>query len=203
MELMGDGAVRNRGRYLAPYNDACSYSQPALWLPLETMMELGTDMQAAIDAVRVKSAVRRLLGSQVDDIEHWPGVRAKAMPWRSSGTISRIARLIDHPPKVLVARGEIQDRELARADLTAADVYALLRQQGVDDLGQVGYLLYETRGSTTLIGAEGEPGPLMRDGLFAAGYCHVAKPVERHVRQQCQRMLPHDGIDDSSRRTQR
>ena len=70
MELMDDGAVRNRGRYLAPDNDACSYSQPALWLPLETMMELGTDMQAAVDAVRVKSAVRRLLGSQVDDIEH-------------------------------------------------------------------------------------------------------------------------------------
>jgi uncharacterized membrane protein YcaP (DUF421 family) len=116
---------------------------------------------------------------------------------------SRIARLIDHPPKVLVARGEIQDRELARAGLTAADVYALLRQQGVDDLGQVGYLLYETRGSTTLIGAEGEPGPLARDGLSAAGYRHAAKLVEWHVRQQRQGILPHDGIDDSSRRTRR
>src|SRR5580704_3692269 len=71
---------------------------------------------------------------------------------------SRIARLIDHPPRVLVAGGEIQDRELARAGLTAADVYALLRRHGVDDLGQVGYLLYETRGATTLIGAGGEPG---------------------------------------------
>ena len=61
--------------------------------------------------------------------------------------------------------------------LTAADVYALLRQQGVDDLRQVGYLLYETRGTTTLIGADREPGPLMRDGLSAAGR-HVAKPAE-------------------------
>ena len=52
---------------------------------------------------------------------------------------SRIARLIDHPPRVLVARGKLQDRELARAGLTAADVSALLRQQGVDDLGQVEY----------------------------------------------------------------
>ena len=78
---------------------------------------------------------------------------------------SRLARIIDHPPKVLVARGEIQDHVLARAGLTAADVYALLRQQGVDDLGQVGYLLYETRGATTLISADTEPGPLMRDGL--------------------------------------
>jgi uncharacterized membrane protein YcaP (DUF421 family) len=94
---------------------------------------------------------------------------------------SRMARLIDHPPRVLVAQGELQDRELGRAGLTAADVYALLRQKGVDDLRQVGYLLYETRGTTTLVGTDSEPGPLMRDGLSAAGYPHVAKPAERHV----------------------
>jgi uncharacterized membrane protein YcaP (DUF421 family) len=87
---------------------------------------------------------------------------------------SRIARIIDHPPRVLVTQGKIQGRELARAGLTAADVYALLRQHGVDDLGQVGYLLYETRGVTTVIGAVSEPGPLSRDGLSAAGYRHVA-----------------------------
>ena len=92
---------------------------------------------------------------------------------------SQLARMIDHPPRVLVARGEIQDRELARAGLTTADLSALLRQHGVDDLGQVGYLLYETRGMTTLIGAGAEPGPLTRDGLSAAGYRCVAGPVER------------------------
>jgi uncharacterized membrane protein YcaP (DUF421 family) len=116
---------------------------------------------------------------------------------------SRIARLIDHPPRALVAQGKIQDRELARAGLTAADVYALLRQQGVDSLGQVGYLLYETRGVTTLIGADGEPGPLMRDGLAAAGYRDLAGPSERHVRRQRQRMLSHDGVHDSSPRAWR
>jgi len=79
---------------------------------------------------------------------------------------NRMARIIDHPPRVLVAGGKMQDRELGRAGLTATDVYALLRQQGVDDLQQVGYLLYETRGTTTLIGADGEPGPLMRDAPF-------------------------------------
>ena len=94
---------------------------------------------------------------------------------------NRMARLIDHPPRVLVAGGKLQDRELGRAGLTAADVYALLRQQGVDDLGQVGYLLYETRGTTTVIAAGREPGPLMRAGLFAAGYRQVAEPAERHV----------------------
>ena len=80
-----------------------------------------------------------------------------------------------------MAEGKIQDRELGRAGLTPAAVYTLLRQQSVDDLGQVGYLLYETRGTTTLIGAGGEPGPLMRDALSAAGYCHVAKAAEGHV----------------------
>jgi hypothetical protein len=37
-------------------------------------------------------------------------------------------------------------------------VHALLRQQGVGDLGQVGYLLYETRCTTTLFGINREPG---------------------------------------------
>ena len=101
---------------------------------------------------------------------------------------NRMARIIDHPPRVLVAGGKMQDRELGRAGLTAADVYALLRQQGVDDLQQVGYLLYETRGTTTLIGADSEPGPLMRDGLSAAGYRHVAKPVDRRVADE--QMVP-------------
>ena len=87
---------------------------------------------------------------------------------------SRIARAIDHPPRVLVARGAIQEREAARAGLTTADVYALLRRHGVEDLNQVGYLLYETRGATTLVGADREPGPLTRDALSAAGFDHVA-----------------------------
>jgi uncharacterized membrane protein YcaP (DUF421 family) len=114
----------------------------------------------------------------------------------------RIARIVDHPPRVLVARGEIQDRELARAGLTTADVYALLRQQGVDDLGQVGYLLYETRGTTTLIGAGIVPGPLMRDGLSAAGYRHVAGPVERRVHER-HPMQSDGGVQDSRDRIRR
>jgi uncharacterized membrane protein YcaP (DUF421 family) len=82
---------------------------------------------------------------------------------------SGIARAIEHPPRVLVAYGEIQHRELASTGLTAADVYMLLRENGVDDLSQVGYLLYEPRGSTTVIRAGWEPGPVMRQGLAAAG----------------------------------
>jgi uncharacterized membrane protein YcaP (DUF421 family) len=83
---------------------------------------------------------------------------------------SRAVRLIDHPPRVLVVRGELQRRELARAGLTATDVYALLRENGVDDLAQVGYLLYEARGTVTVVGADREPGPLQRAALDASGY---------------------------------
>jgi uncharacterized membrane protein YcaP (DUF421 family) len=86
---------------------------------------------------------------------------------------SQVVRLIDHPPRVLIAHGELQGRELARAGLTAADVYALLREKGAGDLGRVGYLLYETRGTVTLIGADRKPGPLERDGLNASGYRRV------------------------------
>jgi uncharacterized membrane protein YcaP (DUF421 family) len=92
---------------------------------------------------------------------------------------SRAVRLIDHPPRVLVARGELQGRELARAGLTAADVYALLREKGVADLGQVGYLLYEARGTVTVIGADREPFPLERDGLDASGYRRLDPGTDR------------------------
>ena len=83
---------------------------------------------------------------------------------------SRVVRLIDHPPRVLVARGELQGGELARAGLTTTDVDALLREHGVGDLGQVGYLLYEPRGTVTVIGAGREPGPLAQEALNASGY---------------------------------
>lgn len=89
---------------------------------------------------------------------------------------SRIVRAVDHPPRVLVAHGKIRDRELAKAGLTLADVYVLLRQHGVGDLSQVGYLLYEPLGRTTLIRAGDEPGPVMRQGLAAAGCLDEAGP---------------------------
>jgi uncharacterized membrane protein YcaP (DUF421 family) len=89
---------------------------------------------------------------------------------------SRIGSAIDHPPRVLVSGGRIHQHELAWAGLTSKDVYMLLRQHGVGDLGQVGYLLYEPRGQTTLIRAGDEPGPVMLQGLAAAGCLNQAGP---------------------------
>ena len=87
-----------------------------------------------------------------------------------------LVRAIDHPPRVLVAHGRIQQRELDWAGLTLPDVYMLLREHDVGDLSQVGYLLYEPRGRTTLIRAGEEPGPVMRQGLAAAGCVDEAGP---------------------------
>ena len=89
---------------------------------------------------------------------------------------SRIARALDHPPRVLIASGKIQQRVLAGAGLTSPDVYVLLRRHGVSDLSQVGYLLYEPDGRTTLIPAGTETGPVMRQGLVAAGRLNEAGP---------------------------
>jgi uncharacterized membrane protein YcaP (DUF421 family) len=86
---------------------------------------------------------------------------------------SSVARMIDHPPRVLVARGQVQEHELARAGLTTADLNALLRENGVVDLSEVGYLLYEPSGAVTLLDAGRQPGPLARDGLDASGYHRV------------------------------
>ena len=110
---------------------------------------------------------------------------------------NRIARAVDHPPRVLVARGAVQDRELAQACLTTADLYALLRQQGIDDLNQVGYLLYETRGATTLVGADREPGPLTREALSAAGFDHAIDKSSMITKDLCRYttiILRHDKI---------
>ncbi len=82
---------------------------------------------------------------------------------------SRFARAVDHPPRVLIAGGKLQDRELARAGLTTGDVYMMLRQHGVGALSQVGYLLYEPDGQTTVIGSGEEAGEVFRQGLAAAG----------------------------------
>src|SRR5215469_5159015 len=89
---------------------------------------------------------------------------------------SRIARAIDHPPQILITGGTIQHRELARAGLTSSDLYVMLRQHGVGDLSQVGYLIYEPSGRTTLVQADEELGPVMQQGLASAGWRNRAKP---------------------------
>jgi uncharacterized membrane protein YcaP (DUF421 family) len=78
--------------------------------------------------------------------------------------------VLDQPPNVLVAGGVLQQEGMARAGLTEADVYALLRQQQIGSLAEVGYLLYEARGGVSLHRAGTAVGELMRGALIDAGY---------------------------------
>src|SRR5262249_21332880 len=63
----------------------------------------------------------------------------------------RFARLIDHPPRLLVADGKVLDAELRRSGLTRQDLYGLLRQHGVDELASVRHVLFEQRGQISVV----------------------------------------------------
>ncbi|MFG2040695.1 DUF421 domain-containing protein [Dactylosporangium sp. NPDC048998] len=75
-----------------------------------------------------------------------------------------LAKLIDHPPRLLVADGKVLDDELRRSGLTRRDLYGLLRQQGVDELASVRFVVFEQRGQVSVVrrgaGADAE---LLRD----------------------------------------
>jgi uncharacterized membrane protein YcaP (DUF421 family) len=58
---------------------------------------------------------------------------------------------VDHSPRLLVSQGKVLDHELQRCGLTLSDVYGLLRQQGVDDLREVRYVIFEQRGQVSVI----------------------------------------------------
>jgi uncharacterized membrane protein YcaP (DUF421 family) len=81
------------------------------------------------------------------------------LPW--------LARLTDHRIRVLVEHGRLRPRQLLVCGLTEADLFAQLRQQGVHDLGELRYVLYETKGELTVVreSSDADEPPLIRDGL--------------------------------------
>jgi len=62
-----------------------------------------------------------------------------------------IAPLIEHPPRLLVANGRVLDRELRRSGLIRSDLYGLLRQNGVQSLDQVRFVIFEQRGRISIV----------------------------------------------------
>jgi uncharacterized membrane protein YcaP (DUF421 family) len=82
-------------------------------------------------------------------------------------------KLVDHRVRVLVAHGELRQAELRRCALTDNDLFAQLRQRGIFDLAGLRYVLYEAKGSITVVPEDTPPGnpPLVKAGLQAsAGY---------------------------------
>src|SRR3954453_23177717 len=60
-------------------------------------------------------------------------------------------KLADHRVRVLVIHGNVRHDELRRCGLTDNDLYAQMRQRGVFSLQGVRYVLYETKGSITIV----------------------------------------------------
>lgn len=63
----------------------------------------------------------------------------------------RLAHLIEHAPRLLVVRGQVLEDEVRRSGLTLSDLYGLLRQRGIEDLGEVRYAIFEERGHVSVI----------------------------------------------------
>ena len=80
-------------------------------------------------------------------------------------------RIVDHRVRVIAAHGKLRSRELRKCGLTDNDVYTQLRQRGIDTLEGVRYVIYETKGTISVVfedpGAVGEA-PLVQAALDGA-----------------------------------
>jgi len=78
----------------------------------------------------------------------------------------RVRRLVDFPPRLLVANGRLDEAELIRCGLTREDMFGRLREGGIKDLAEVRYVVFEEDGRISIVRARessgGEP-PLVRD----------------------------------------
>jgi uncharacterized membrane protein YcaP (DUF421 family) len=61
------------------------------------------------------------------------------------------AGLIDHKPRILIAKGAIDQDALKRSGLTDGDLFAILRSHDVHQLSEVRYLVFEQRGMISLV----------------------------------------------------
>ncbi|WP_435060752.1 DUF421 domain-containing protein [Amycolatopsis thermoflava] len=63
----------------------------------------------------------------------------------------RVARLLDHPVRVLVVDGAVDRGQLRAAQLTEGDLYEALRERGVHNLAGIRYVIYESKGGLTVV----------------------------------------------------
>lgn len=66
-------------------------------------------------------------------------------------------KLLDHRVRVLVAHGQLRRGQLRRCGLTDNDLFAHLRQSGVRQLNDLRYVLYEAKGSLTIVREDAHP----------------------------------------------
>lgn len=100
-----------------------------------------------------------------------------------------LGKLFDHRVRVLVADGKLRPRELRKCGLTDGDLFPQLRQRGVFAIEDVRHVLYEPKGSITVVPREvpADPEPeLVREGLeHAASYPHgrLLRPAPERLLQ--------------------
>ena len=80
---------------------------------------------------------------------------------------SIMGKLFDHRVLVLVADGQIRKWQLRRCGLTDNDLFTQLRQRDVFSLDDVQFVLYETKGSITIVPRQSDGGDreLVQAGL--------------------------------------
>src|SRR3954453_9181098 len=88
-------------------------------------------------------------------------------------------KLLDHRVRVLVENGEMRGAELRRCGLTDHDLYRELRQRGFFDIGDLRYVLYESKGSITIVSEDSGDPPLVHEGLRSA--TDYPKPLESQI----------------------
>ena len=64
---------------------------------------------------------------------------------------SSLARMFDHPPRVLLWDGQTLEPQMQRSGLTRDDLYGVLRQHGVLQLKDVHLVIFEQRGKLSVI----------------------------------------------------
>jgi len=80
-------------------------------------------------------------------------------------------RIVDHRVRILAAHGRLRPRELRRCGLTDNDIYTQLRQRGIESLDGVRYVIYETKGTVSVVLEQDDresEGPLIRAALDRA-----------------------------------
>jgi len=94
------------------------------------------------------------------------------------------SRLLDHRVRVLVLHGEIRRRQLRLCGLTDEDLWSQLRQRGVLELSGIAYVLYEAKGTLSIVPATAVSGGLplgLRRGLEGAAAYDLPAPADGPV----------------------
>ena len=115
-----------------------------------------------VAAVAVGSVVGRLPSAR--DSSFLDGVATLAAVFAAHWCITRLRRfpslahLLEHTPRLLVAHGEVLDRELRRCGLTRSDLHAMLRQRGVGSPAEARFVVFEQRGQISILRDSGPGG---------------------------------------------